>query len=321
MRGITSARARRAVTVAVGAAILAASGARSAAPLSPTGATGANAASVRAQPAIEVHSAHGASFVPALQGRRPLFILVLGSDVRPSGSRVAGQRADSIHILGVDRARRRATLLGFPRDSLVYIPGFGTRKINDALNFGGPDLMVRTVERLTSIRIDFWAMTTFPSFVRLVDGLGGLTVNVPYDMHDPYSGADFRAGPRKLSGRQALAFARNRHDTPDGDFSRSQNQGRLLLAALAKLRVEFGHDPTALLRWVSVGWHNVRTNLEVPTLLNLGMAAAQIPASNVTNLVVPGRGGSAGGASVVFLSPSARSVFADLRRDGFVAAR
>src|SRR5207247_2881382 len=84
---------------------------------------------------VEIHSAHGSSFVPALEGKRPLFILALGSDARP-GQRVTGERSDSIHLIGIDAAHHRASILGFPRDSWVNIPGHGVAKINTALTFG-----------------------------------------------------------------------------------------------------------------------------------------------------------------------------------------
>src|SRR5207245_6178256 len=103
--------------------------------------------------AVEIHAAHGASFVPALEGKRPLFILVLGSDARP-GEQVDRLRSDSIHIIGVNLATHRATILGFPRDSWVPIPGHGTTKINEAMVFGGPPLLIRTLENLTGIHID-----------------------------------------------------------------------------------------------------------------------------------------------------------------------
>ena len=267
---------------------------------------------------IEIHSAHGASFVPALRGDRPLFVLAIGSDDRAVGSPVEGQRADSIHIIGVDRSRQRATILGFPRDSWVTVPGHGRRKINDALDLGGPPLVVRTLERLTGIRIDFWLLTTFAPFVRMVNGIGGLTVTVQYPMHDRYSGADLDPGVRSLPGGQALSFARDRHDVPNGDFSRSLNQGRLLLAALANLREDFRRDPVSLFTWIALGWRNVGTDLDVQTLLQLAMSATQVPPSRVRNLVVPGTDGFAGTASVVFLSPLARRVYADMRKDGVV---
>jgi LCP family protein required for cell wall assembly len=270
-----------------------------------------------ASDAVEIHSAHGASFVPALQGKRPLFILALGSDARPHQA-IAHQRSDSIHIIGVDAKRHRATILGFPRDSWVSIPGHGHDKINAAMVDGGPALTVRTIESMTGIHIDFWMLTSFRGLKKMVDWIGGLNVDVPYPMHDRYSGADFRKGRAHMRGYQALAFARNRHDTPNGDFSRSQNQGRLFLAALSDLGKEFAKDPTKLFTWISAGWRNMQTDLSPQTLLDLAITATQVNPKKVKNLVVPGSTGMEGSASVVFISGAARSIYADMRKDGVV---
>ncbi|HEV8420962.1 MAG TPA: LCP family protein [Actinomycetota bacterium] len=282
-------------------------------------ALGANGRSgpARAADLVEIHSAHGASYVPALQGKRPLFILAMGSDARP-GQSVAGQRADSIHIIGVDLKRHRATILGFPRDSWVHIPGHGTTKINTAMTLGGPRLMVRTVESITGIRMDFWMLTSFGGLIRMVNGVGGFKVYVPRPMHDRFSGANFRKGTQHFSGREALAFARDRHDVPGGDFGRSRNQGRLMLAALSQLHRVFKNSPGRIFEWIAVGWRNIRTDLSVNTLLDLALTATSIPPKNVRNLVVPARTGQVGSASVVFISSSARRIYADMRRDGVV---
>ncbi|MBA3552606.1 MAG: LCP family protein [Actinobacteria bacterium] len=276
---------------------------------------GATDRAFAAADAIELRAAHGASFVPALDGSGPLFILALGSDARP-GQVVARQRADSIHLIGVNPARHRATILGIPRDSFVAVPGFGSRKINNAMVLGGPELMVRTVEALTGVRIDFYLLTSFKGLERMVDAVGGLTVDVPYAMDDSFSHVHLRAGPQRLRGWQALALARNRHDTPNGDFSRSLNQGRLLLSALAQLRREFEESPGRLLSWLVIGWRNIKTDLDFDTILELGMTATQVPATAVNNLVVSGSSGFVGGASVVFLSPGGGGVYADMRNDG-----
>jgi LCP family protein required for cell wall assembly len=266
---------------------------------------------------LEVQSAHGASFVPALEGKKPLFILAIGSDARP-GERVDRLRADSIHLIGINSARRRATILGFPRDSWVNIPGRGTAKINEAMSTGGPELLVETVERITGIRIDFWLLASFRGVIRMVDEIGGLTVRVRVPMHDIKSGSNFDPGLERLNGKEALAFARDRHSFIDGDFSRSANQGRLLLAALAKLGSSFDRNPDELLRWMAIGWNNVHTDLRFSTLLDLALTATRISQGKVTNLVVPATVGSVGDISVVFIAPSAQSVFADLRRDGVI---
>jgi polyisoprenyl-teichoic acid--peptidoglycan teichoic acid transferase len=266
---------------------------------------------------VKIHSAHGASFMPALKGRKPLFILALGSDARP-GQDIARQRADSIHIIGIDKTRTHATILGFPRDSWVQISGGGTNKINSAMVVGGPEGMVRTLETLTGIRIDFWMLTSFGGLRNMVDWIGGIDVTVPYPMHDSYSGANFKAGRIHMRGHQALAFARNRHDTPNGDFSRSGNQGLLFLSALTELGRDFRADPSKLFTWISAGWRNIQTDLSPEVLLDLAIAATQVSPATVKNIVVPGSTGNVGGASVVFISGSASSIYADMRKDGIV---
>jgi LCP family protein required for cell wall assembly len=280
------------------------------------GASTAHAQEV-ASPAVEIHAAHGSSYVPALEGKRPLFILALGSDARP-GEPVAGERSDSIHIIGIDLRTRSATILGFPRDSWVNIPGHGTSKINNATAFGGPQLMVRTLEALTGIRIDFWLLTSFGDFIDMVNSVGGVTVNVPYAMHDSYSGANFPAGRQRLTGGEALALARNRHDTPKGDFSRSANQGLLMKSGLAELRKDFERRPALLFSWIAAVWRNIQTDLPASTLIDLALTATQVSPSKVKNVVVPGTNGFAGSAAVVYISPSARSIYADMRADGVV---
>jgi polyisoprenyl-teichoic acid--peptidoglycan teichoic acid transferase len=178
--------------------------------------------------------------------------------------------------------------------------------------------MVATLERLTGIHIDFWLLTSFQGLKSMVNAVGGVTVDVPYPMHDFYSRANLSAGRRHLEGWQALAMARNRHDTPNGDFSRSQNQGRLMLGGLAQLQRDFRRDPASLFTYVAALWRQVSTDLPPATLLQLAMAATQVPPDRVSNVVVPGGTGSVGAASVVFISGAARSIYADMRADGVI---
>jgi polyisoprenyl-teichoic acid--peptidoglycan teichoic acid transferase len=277
----------------------------------------AGVSSAEAADLVEIHSVHGASFVPALEGQRPLFILVLGSDARP-GQAIAGQRTDSIHLIGIDPAHDRATILGFPRDSWVPIPGHGVNKINTAMTFGGPALTVRTVENLTGIRIDFWALTSFNGLVNMVNGIGGLTVFIPQALHDRFSGAFFSRGVHRLRGAQALAFARDRHDFLSGDISRSKNQGTIMVAALDRLHAVFAKRPSELLAWIALGWRNIHTDLSPQVLLQLALTATQVPVKKVNNLVVPSSTGTVGAQSVVFIQPSARRLYADMRADGII---
>ncbi|MBI4260661.1 MAG: LCP family protein [Actinobacteria bacterium] len=270
-----------------------------------------------AAPAFVIGRAPDARHLPALDGSRPIFILVLGSDAR-RGDVVRRARSDSIHIVAINPAKRKGTVIGFPRDSWVPIPGVGTNKINAAMVAGGPELTVRTIQSLTGIPIDYYVLTSFAGFVRMVNAVGGVVVDVPYRMNDPYSGARFDPGRQRLAGGQALAFARNRKDTPNADFSRSLNQGTLMLGALAEFRKEVSRDPRALLSWIGAAMRNTETDLPLAEVVSLAFTVLSVRQGGMRNVVIPGSVGYAGSASVVFLSGSARSIYANVRDDGIM---
>ena len=256
-----------------------------------------------------------AAFAPGLPWNGPLFVLVIGSDARPGRSPV-NARADSIHIVGVNPRRGRVSILGIPRDSWVSIPGSGTNKINAALVQGGPELLVRTVEQVSGIHIDAYVLTAFVGFQRLVDAVGGLDVNIPYPIDDSAAGAHFQRGPEHLNRSEALAFARARHDVPAGDFSRSFNQGRLMIAALATLRRLVANGRlAALLPWVLAGGRSLHTDLSLAQIFELLLAAPAFQPSRARNEVASGSGTTIGGLSVVVLGERARALFRDLRGD------
>jgi polyisoprenyl-teichoic acid--peptidoglycan teichoic acid transferase len=267
--------------------------------------------------AIQLRRVQHADFVPARHGHDPVFILAIGSDARP-GICMPVDRclADSLHLIGINPEQGAATIVGFPRDSHVPIPGVGTERINNALFHGGPELVVRTVEQLTGISIDYYLLASFAQVIDMVDRLGGLEVDVPYPMNDSASGAVFPEGRQTLTGEQVLAFSRNRKDTPNGDFSRSENQGLVLLAALERFQEDFGEDPSALFRWIAVGSEDLETDLGLDEVFELMLTSASIDPSNVNNLVLKGSVGYAGSASVVFLGKESEAVFADMRKDG-----
>jgi LCP family protein required for cell wall assembly len=256
-----------------------------------------------------------ARFIPDAQGRRTIAILAVGSDARP-GQDPLRSRGDSIHVILLHPRRNRATVVGIPRDSWVSIPGRGSNKINAALASGGPRLLAATIERNFRVRLDYWAITSFWGIQSMIDGVGGLKVRIPFRMQDPFSGSNFRPGMRRLRGRQVLAFARDRKSVPAGDFGRQENGGRVFLAALEQFRTQFGRNPGRLLTWIGAGARSIDTDLSVDELVDLAFAALSVRGP-VRNVVLPGGTGSAGGASVVFLSMSrARAIFADAGRDG-----
>jgi LCP family protein required for cell wall assembly len=266
---------------------------------------------------------NGRPYPPAIEFRSSIpvrsdltFILVVGSDARPRED-VRTSRADSIHLLAVNPVTGQGTVVGFPRDAYVEIPGRGRGKINDALVRGGPRLMAETVRRVTGLPVHYYVLTGFEGMVRMVDELGGVDVHVERSMNDSASGARFQAGWHHFTGAEALAFTRNRKDVPNGDFSRSENQGKLILAALAKMRAEVGDD-VGLLRWTGVLSRHVDLDVPADELPRLGALARRLDPARVVNLVLPGRIGMAGRASVVYLTPEAFRIFDDLRPDAVV---
>lgn len=239
------------------------------------------------------------------------FVLILGSDARSGNPERA--RTDSIHVLALDPSTQRGTIVGIPRDSWVDIPGHGKRKINEAMNLGGPELAVRTLRNVTGMPITYYILTAFQGMQSVVNDLGGVDVYVPYDMNDPPSAAFFQAGWHRMDGGKALAFSRNRH-IPAGDFARSENQGRLMLDVLKKLRAETERR-REVEAWLNILVKHVRLDMSFSELVRLGLLARITAASSVNNVVAPGRVGTAGGASVVFLTEQANELFRDVGSD------
>jgi LCP family protein required for cell wall assembly len=270
----------------------------------------------RAQTAgIVIGKAHR-GYTPDPTGRRTITILAIGSDARP-GQNPLDSRADSIHVIFFHPRKRQAVVVGIPRDSWVSIPGHGTDKINAAMPSGGPARMVQTVESNFGARIDYWAVTSFWGITRMVNGVGGLRVRIPFRMRDSFSGSNFHPGLRRLRGAQVLAFARDRHSVPSGDFGRQENGGRVIVSALIQFKREYRQNPSRLLTWIAAGTRNMDTDLPVDELVRLAFAAARIRLKNVPNVVLPGGTGSIGGRSVVTLSMgTALAIFADAKADG-----
>ena len=247
-----------------------------------------------------------------------VFVLVVGSDARPNEDMLK-TRADSLHLLAVNPSTGQGTLLGFPRDSWVEIPGHGRGKINNALALGGPNLLAATVRRLTGLPVDYYVITGFRGLVAMVDDLGGVDVLVSRRMNDRNSGARFQRGWHHFTGAQALAFARNRTDVERGDLSRSEHQGLIMVSALAKMRSEVADDG-GVARWIGVLLKYAKLDVPLAKLPALGALARRLDPARLKNVVAPGRVGSTAGQSVVFLTTEAAKMFTDLRDDAVIGS-
>ena len=249
-----------------------------------------------------------AHVLPEFDNRRILTILVIGSDVGPPqrpGNPLGG-RADAIHLIAVDTRRARATIVDFPRDSVI-----AGDKVNAHLSRGGPENLVRVMEGYTNVRIDRYALTSFAGMRRMVDGLGGVTIKLDRAIRDSYSNANLRAGTQRLNGKEALAFARTRKVLSGGDFDRTRNQGRVLIAAQRKIAGK-RMSLTEMARLASVFARNTESNIDIATLYELMVLARRVRARNVKQVSLRGSIGTQGGASVVHLFGT--DVFRDIRR-------
>ncbi|HYZ53833.1 MAG TPA: LCP family protein [Streptosporangiaceae bacterium] len=169
--------------------------------------------------------------------------LITGADSRQGLSR---QQIDSLHVgfnfgtLNSDSLMLLHTgssgpvLISIPRDSYVPIPGHGENKINAALGFGGPSLLIQTVEEVTGLRIDHYMGIGFGGLVSVVNNVGGVKVCLPTALHDSNSGINLPAGCHNLDGSQALAFVRDRHSFATQDLQRIEDQRAFLKALLSK---------------------------------------------------------------------------------------
>ncbi len=168
--------------------------------------------------------------------------LIVGSDSRQGLSRaevdqlhvgtVGADASDSLMLLHMGTGR--PVLISIPRDSYVPIPGYGDNKINAALAFGGPTLLVKTVENVTGLRINHYMGIGFGGLVSVVNTVGGVRICLPSAISDSYSGVNLSAGCHNLNGDQSLAFVRDRHSFATSDLQRIQDQRAFLKALLVK---------------------------------------------------------------------------------------
>ena len=169
--------------------------------------------------------------------------LLVGSDSRAgltkkqrkelaTGSDGGGRgRTDTIMLMHVGSGP--TLLMSIPRDSIVDIPGRGTSKINAAFAVGGPELLVRTIEENTGIRVDDYVEVGFGGFVNVVDALGDVEICPKRNIKDRDAGLDLKKGCQDADGATALGYARSRHSYATQDLQRVQSQ-REVLGAIAQ---------------------------------------------------------------------------------------
>ncbi len=208
-------------------------------------------------------------------------ILVLGSDLRTKGTKEAGastsgpSRSDVIFLIRIGGGH--SARLSIPRDTIVSIPGHGRAKINAAYAFGGPALAIETVKQYLGIPINHLVEVNFDNFPALVDALGGVDYTggcvvslISGGFRNGGYTLRLKAGTTHLSGAQALALARTRHNNcspGETDLVRARRQQKLFAAMEHRLL-----SPGAVLRLPWISWQApkaIRSDMGAVTLLGL----------------------------------------------------
>ncbi|RAY15319.1 LytR family transcriptional regulator [Actinomadura craniellae] len=239
-----------------------------------------------------------------------------GADI----SKVRGHRSDTLILLHLPADRENAYIVSIPRDSWVEVPGRGHQKINAAFSFGGPALLIRTVEKLTGIRVDHYGAVDFGGFQAMTDALGGVDVTIAKTVYDPANNVTWRAGRQHLNGERALLFVRQRQNLPNGDFDRIKRQ-QAFLRALAKKASDGGtiSNPIKLNRFLRAFTKSISVDDSMSSgdLRSLALGLRGLRPQDVQFLTVPNKGPAMRGVqSVVLLDEvRARELYTAVRGD------
>lgn len=210
--------------------------------------------------------------VAQLHGKRN--IMVLGVDRRSGDT----GRSDTLFVTMLDTSRNQAALLSVPRDTLVSIPGHGWDKVNHAYAYGGHELSRKTLENFLGIQINNYVLVDFQGFIKLVDAIGGVDIDVEKTMQyaDPYDGENglvinLQPGRQHMDGTTAIQYVRYRDE--EGDIGRVARQQKFMKAVFAKLR-----STSLLTRAPEIArtlYQSIETDLSVTDLASLLMTFAK----------------------------------------------
>ncbi len=211
-------------------------------------------------------------------------ILLLSSDAKPNE---IYSRADSIMILTIDNINKKLKVTSLLRDMLVFIDGYGEEKLNHSFAYGGPLKTIETIENNFGVKIDNYMIIDFNSFRKVVDTLGGITVDIKdyevselnkYILDSGGSKDDLisSSGVHTLNGYQALSYARIRK-VGDGEYERSSRQRALINLTLSKIK---NTSPIKIAEIVKDLFPYIKTNVNIGDALNYSLTTLSIYTKN-----------------------------------------
>ncbi len=242
------------------------------------------------------------TLIPTTEPAKPserINVLLMGIDRRPGEPFIS--RTDTMMLMSIDPESDSASILSVPRDLYTVIPGRGRDRINTAFVYGsagnnpagGAQLAMQTLEYNLGLPVHHYLLVDFSAVIRGIDAIGGIDLNVPYNIYDPtfpsmdygYDPLSIPAGDHHFDGETALKYARTRHQ--DSDFYRARRQQQVVLAVRDKV---LGLGIAELLRQAPFLYQQldqgIRTDLSLDELIILATTAADIPSENIRTEVL-----------------------------------
>lgn len=260
------------------------------------------------------------------QVTRPVNILVMGMSVLSSDVKDAPQEtknlgykaqvnsfrglADTMLLVRLNPETRKLVLLSIPRDTRVELEAYGVQKINNTNVLGGPALTAKTVsELLQGVQIDRYLRVNVAGVEKLVDALGGVTVNVPKDLkytdESQHLYIDLKKGKQHLNGNQVLQLLRFRHDAL-GDLGRIQRQQAVMQAIFEQALTPATVAKIPQLLPTIQGY--IDTNLKVEELLAVASFVVQNKSDRPQSLILPGDFNGNGRRTVSYWLPNEEKI-------------
>ncbi len=240
---------------------------------------------------------------------------------------------DTIMIVHISPGRHLVTVVSIPRDTMVPTyecgsgPGYSGQQadpgqdviINSLLQIGGPTCLWKTVEQVSGIRIDHFIGIGMLGFVKVVNDLGGVNVCVPYNVNDPVSGLDLKAGEQHINGIQALAFWRTREDIGTGSDLERIQRDQFMSAQVVKGVLSSGllSNPIRLVSVISDAAASMTTDsgMTVSDLVEIAESFHDLSSENVQFITVPNEPWTQNPDRVQFEQPQAGQVFSAIAHD------
>lgn len=213
-------------------------------------------------------------------------ILIIGTDKRETQ---ANYRSDTMILASVDKNSKAIKLTSFLRDSYVYIPAksFST-KLNAACAYGGPQMVIDTIEYNFGIHIDKYVMIDFDIFKTIISDLGGITLTMTEEEAAcirKESGLTCKAGTHTYNAKRALWYARIRH--LDSDFKRTERQRKVIQAVIDKMKKT---DPVTLYNMLNEVVPMVETDMNAGDMFSVGLKVLPLLSKDIQQMQIPVKG-------------------------------